>query len=239
MIVKITRRETPFAMVNKAILEDTRLSWKAKGIMAYLLSRPDSWQVVSEDITNRSTDGRESVLAGMNELREFGYAHLKQDRDEKGLIGGKFWVVYEEPTPPCANTVPPKTGFSDCRENRTTVKPIVGKPASSNNKETKKELLKNRGTLEDLKSYAKEIGLLESDGEGCFDKWQGNGWKNDGKPIVDWKSTMRAWKRFGYMASQKEKLNGHKFSRNSKLSSEPAVLKSAPTREDYLNGRLQ
>lgn len=62
---------------------------------------------------------------------------------------------------------------------------------------------KSKGTLEELKSYAVEIGMPASDGEWCFDKWEGNGWKNDGKPIADWKATIRSWKRGNFLASQK------------------------------------
>lgn len=77
-------------------------------------------------------------------------------------------------------------------------------------------------------AYAVEIGLPESDGDACFDKWQGNGWKNDGKPIVCWRSTMRSWKKFGYMASQKgTKTNGYSNNRNAAphSPSTPAIQK--------------
>ena len=53
---------------------------------------------------------------------------------------------------------------------------------------------KFRGTLEELKSFAAEIGLPESDGEWAFYKWEGNGWQNNGKAMKDWKMTMRSWK---------------------------------------------
>jgi hypothetical protein len=62
---------------------------------------------------------------------------------------------------------------------------------------------KARGTLTQLKEFAIKLGLPESDGESCFDKWEGNGWKNNGKPIVCWQSTMRSWKSNRYMTSLK------------------------------------
>ena len=62
---------------------------------------------------------------------------------------------------------------------------------------------KTRGTIEELKAYVVEIGLPESDGEWLFDKWEGTGWKNDGKPIGNWMATARNWKRMGIMLSQK------------------------------------
>jgi hypothetical protein len=148
VIVKIQRRVMPFALVNKAILEDTRLSWKAKGMMAYFLSRPETWTVMSEDVTKRSTDGRDSVLAGMNELRQFGYARLETSRDEKGRVtSGKFWVIREEPillSRSEGNGLHPETGFSGHWETQLPDNPEVGKPATSNKEEdSKKEYTKN------------------------------------------------------------------------------------------------
>lgn len=62
---------------------------------------------------------------------------------------------------------------------------------------------KAKGKAEEISEYCAEIGLPSSDGIACFDKWQGNGWKNNGEPIKDWKATIRAWKANGYMPSQK------------------------------------
>lgn len=62
---------------------------------------------------------------------------------------------------------------------------------------------KSRCELDSAKAFALEIGLAESDGEYCFHKWTGNGWKNGNAPIKCWKSTMRSWKTAGYMPSQK------------------------------------
>lgn len=71
------------------------------------------------------------------------------------------------------------------------------------NQEPPAKKSKAKGTADELKAYAVELGMPASDGEWCFDKWEGNGWKNDGKPIADWKATMRVWKRSRYLASQK------------------------------------
>lgn len=51
--------------------------------------------------------------------------------------------------------------------------------------------------------FAVGIGLPASEGEWFFEKCEGNGWTNDGKPIRDWKATVRSWKAAGYMPSQK------------------------------------
>ena len=59
------------------------------------------------------------------------------------------------------------------------------------------------GTLRVLKHYAVSLNLPATDGEACFHKWEANGWTNGGNPIRDWRSTMRSWKDWGYMPSQK------------------------------------
>lgn len=60
-----------------------------------------------------------------------------------------------------------------------------------------------RPTLDDVKAFSVEIGLPESDGESRFYSWEANEWTNKGKPVKDWKATIRAWKAAGYMPSQK------------------------------------
>jgi len=62
---------------------------------------------------------------------------------------------------------------------------------------------KSRATKEELVSYCKSIGLPASDGETLFEKWNGNGWRNGQQSIKDWKSTVRSWKGYGYLPSQK------------------------------------
>lgn len=62
---------------------------------------------------------------------------------------------------------------------------------------------KSRGTLEEMKSFARELGLPETDGEAMFYKWEGNGWKNGAASVKDWKATLRSWKAAGYLPSQK------------------------------------
>jgi len=62
---------------------------------------------------------------------------------------------------------------------------------------------KAKGDLEEMKSFAVEIGLLESDGENCFCKWESTGWKG----IKDWRMKMRTWKSEGFHPSQKRSSN--------------------------------
>lgn len=97
MIVKIGRRTEKWAQIDKRILEDTRMSWKAKGLLCYLISRPENWTVMIADLVNRSTDKYAAVYAALKELRDFGYAELKTIRTDKGRIESKAWIIHESP----------------------------------------------------------------------------------------------------------------------------------------------
>lgn len=68
-------------------------------------------------------------------------------------------------------------------------------------------------SVNELIEFCLSIDLPKSDGEWAWDKWNGSGWKNNGRAIACWKSTIRSWKRSGYMASQDQanfKFNGSK-----------------------------
>lgn len=119
-IIRIQKRDNPFVQIDKRPLEESRLSWRAKGILAYLLSKPDGWEVRSEDVLNHGTEGRDAVRAAFQELKAFGYAELVTHSDEKsGKMTGKSWVIRESP--------------SDALISRPPEKPSVGKTPPSNN----------------------------------------------------------------------------------------------------------
>jgi len=89
------------------------------------------------------------------------------------------------------------------------VTPSVTPPQPEKRREEKSNTItltsnsKAKGSLDELKSYALEIGLPESDGESMFDHWEANGWKNGQSASRDWKAGMRKWKSQGWMPSQK------------------------------------
>lgn len=83
---KITIQKTEnFTVLDNTLFKDDTLSWKAKGLLAYLLHLPNDWQIYLEDLKNRSTDGKESTRTAINELIEKGY--IKRTRIHEN---GKF-----------------------------------------------------------------------------------------------------------------------------------------------------
>ena len=90
-------KNNPYVMLNKSFLNDRNLSFKAKGLLAYLLSKPDDWIVYEGELAKASADGRHSVRAAIKELIEFGYMERERTRDEKGLLRQMECNVHEVP----------------------------------------------------------------------------------------------------------------------------------------------
>jgi len=95
-IVRVLKRDESYTILDPFFLSDERLSWKAKGLLGYLLSKPSNWRVYVSDLVKRSKDGRDAVYSALKELEAAGYIDRKQTR-ENGKITGYETIVYERP----------------------------------------------------------------------------------------------------------------------------------------------
>ena len=65
--------KVPFTQVANQVLNDKNLSAKAKGLYAYLYSKPEGWDFALDRICLDFKDGRKSVYSGIQELEGNGY----------------------------------------------------------------------------------------------------------------------------------------------------------------------
>lgn len=100
MIIRVEKRAS-YVAIDKTCIEDTRLSFKAKGLHTYLMSRPDNWKPMIEQLKTVSSDGREAVRTGMKELENYGYIVRKPIRDRTKIVGWEH-IVYENPQSACS-----------------------------------------------------------------------------------------------------------------------------------------
>jgi hypothetical protein len=76
--------------IRREALQDTRLSFKATGILAYLLSLPDNWRTDAERLSQaknshgKAKEGREAMRAGLRELEDAGYLVRRKFQDGQG-----------------------------------------------------------------------------------------------------------------------------------------------------------
>lgn len=95
-IIRSPRPESHFSIFSNAIIRDTRLSYKARGILLDLLSRPDNWRISAEALASMGKDGRDAIMSGLKELRDLGYITTHRKQDEKGLWTTES-IVYDYP----------------------------------------------------------------------------------------------------------------------------------------------
>ena len=96
MINNIIRVEknSNYVVMNRTALQDKGLSWKAKGIMAHMLSMPDDWVFYMSEILKYSTDGEASFRSGFKELSDKGYVKRYPVREGSRIVRWKT-VVYQ------------------------------------------------------------------------------------------------------------------------------------------------
>ena len=87
-IIRVEHRRHPYVVIDRRPLEDERLSWAARGLLGYLLAKPDDWQLRVPDLCRRGDLGRDAVLGLLQQLRMLGYLERRQVRDERGRVAG-------------------------------------------------------------------------------------------------------------------------------------------------------
>ena len=110
-IVRAARRHR-FVIIDQRAIEDTRLSWAARGLLGYLMSRPDDWKVLVNDLRKRGDLGRDGIYRLLRELRDAGYMRFVRKRDRHGRIRGGTYIVQEiagSPHPDLPYVVEPDT----------------------------------------------------------------------------------------------------------------------------------
>lgn len=126
-------KDDPYARINKECLQNVNLSWKAKGLLAYMLSLPDDWVFHRDELLKHSSDGRKSLLSAIRELKNTGYLKIVAEKN----ISGRFvrWItcVFEFPQP--KNIQNAKKGILDKNQNplfHILEKPECGKGTPTN-----------------------------------------------------------------------------------------------------------
>ena len=85
-----------FTIIDNEILESRELSWKAKGLLGYMLGRPDGWEFSERALYGEFPDGQTSTRSGLKELEDGRYLFREKVRDG-GKIVGCVWHVSQTP----------------------------------------------------------------------------------------------------------------------------------------------
>jgi hypothetical protein len=154
-----------YGTIPNDLLNSSKISFKAKGLYAFIQSKPDNWEFSAERISKQVKEGLPSVVSALKELETYGYLVRQRYQNNKG-----FWVVdyllYEIPTEENLHTGNP------IQENPTTGKPLNYSnqdfSKKDNNNYTNK---KEREVKEPTQSFLERLEVYQSELGNEFDKF--------------------------------------------------------------------
>jgi hypothetical protein len=94
-IIRVEKRERWLTIENDTV-RDKRLTFGARGLLSYLLSHPNKWEVKVPYLIKQSPAGRDAIYGLLRELERFRYLVRKKRHGAKGRI---YWAstIYETP----------------------------------------------------------------------------------------------------------------------------------------------
>jgi len=132
-IIRTVKKEN-YSSISNHLITNRKLSWEARGVLVYLLSKPDGWECRSYDLVNQGPAGKHIIRRILKELQENGYLHRFRESEGPGKI---LWVteVYESPkinTSYRSPDITPSTMSTDDNVDGEKVGHIVSTDSSNN-----------------------------------------------------------------------------------------------------------
>ena len=116
------KRKERFSIVDNKVIKDERLSFKARGLLIYMLSKPDDWKFYTEELAKRSNkDGISAIKTALNEIEDAGYLTRKQGHKKNGQFTSQDWILTDTSTnlpqveKPLADKAPAGKALADNR----------------------------------------------------------------------------------------------------------------------------
>ena len=138
MIIRGDKRK--WTTVDNVWVKDPTLSAKAKGILIYILSLPDDWDIYIKELVTHFFDGTDGIKSGLVELKQKGYIEVVAKRAKNGKITTWDYYIFENPQ----------------TEALQVEKPLVVDPTLLSTKEK----LNTKKTNVDLANYKEPIEVL-------------------------------------------------------------------------------
>lgn len=96
--IRRAKHEKNYTVILNSTIQDSRLSWKARGLHHYILSLPDDWDICIAHLSEQSEpDGEAIVKSALKELEAYGYLTKTRLKDKRGRFLKCVWDIYESP----------------------------------------------------------------------------------------------------------------------------------------------
>lgn len=91
------KRDQYYKTINLTSILDKNLSFKAKGLHIYIMTRPENWQLYMYNLFTISKNRESSVRSAFNELIDNNYIHRISRRNNKGRVIKVEYHVFSNP----------------------------------------------------------------------------------------------------------------------------------------------
>ena len=193
-----TKKDKNYTVLDNTFIQDLRLTWKAKGLMTYLLSLPDDWCIHLSELENHAADGKDSLKNAIKELKIYGYLIATQKKNEAGRFCETVYTVIEKPLaekplaekPPLLNTNIQSTNVNKVLNKQSTTNKNITANADENKKhkfgDYQNVLLKDAelDKLVELLGFQKAKGVIDNYSE--LKEMKGYKYKSDYLAIKRW-----------------------------------------------------
>ena len=109
MIVRADHSKCYYAKISTEMLRDPRLSLRAKGLLATLLTYPDDWEANVHHLKNICKEGETAIRSALKELKELGYLTVKKLRNKINQFIGTEQTFFENPQEKVVEMKPKQT----------------------------------------------------------------------------------------------------------------------------------
>ncbi len=89
--------KTNYGVAPNILLNNKRISLKAKGLFTFLQSKPNEWAFSIGRIAGQTDDGKSAIRSAIKELEEFGYLQRMSIKNEDGRWNGYDYMLSEKP----------------------------------------------------------------------------------------------------------------------------------------------
>lgn len=108
MAVIRINKTADYTVMSNAHFKEKEMSLKAKGLLSLMLSLPDGWDYSIAGLVALSKDGKDGVMAALNELEAFCYLKRTRLTKANGQFDGYDYDIFEKPYAERANAEKPK-----------------------------------------------------------------------------------------------------------------------------------
>lgn len=121
--------ENQYVQIPNAWLRDKRISRRARGLLAELMTHRIGWKITLQSLSQGEQEGRDAVAKAVKELCDHGYLAKERQHGDNGRFAG--WA-YELQDPDRAAPAAPESDDPPYTENPNTDKPNTDKPNTAN-----------------------------------------------------------------------------------------------------------